>query len=96
MSPRHVPSSSTLGGIPISDGQATVGFVSVRLTDLPPNIAAVVRSARAELGDHPSQGRPKAVIDDPDLRQWVRDFADSGDLAAAIREVAADDPDLAG
>jgi hypothetical protein len=69
--------------------------VSVRLTDLPPNIAAVVRSARAELGHQPSHGRPKAVTEDADLRQWVREFVDSGELAAAIQEISADDPDLA-
>jgi hypothetical protein len=70
------------------------GEVSGRLTDLPPGRAAAVRTAR-ELRQVVSQGRPKPVIEDKELRDWVREFAESGELGAAINDVVADDPDLA-
>jgi hypothetical protein len=71
-------------------------WASIRPTDLPSPIAEAVRSARAEIGQLPKLGRPKPVIDDGELRQWIQEFSNSGDLAAAIIEVAAEDADLAG
>jgi hypothetical protein len=73
-----------------------LGMGATRLTDLPPNLAAAVRLSGAELPLVRSYGRPEPVINDAKLREWLREFSDSGALATAIEDLAANDPDLAG
>ena len=75
----------------------TIYGVSVKLSDLPPALAEAVRVARATLLPvSASHGLPEPVITDPDLRDWVREYSRSGELAAAIADVARSDADLAG
>jgi hypothetical protein len=68
--------------------------VTAKLTDLPSKLAEAVRVARADLPEITVHGRPEPVITDPALREWIQEFTASGELAAAIQDIAANDPDL--
>jgi hypothetical protein len=67
--------------------------MTVDLATLPAPLAEAVRAARSR-----RQGfTPKPFSrrqPDPELRAWAREVIESGDLATAIAEVAAEDPDL--
>lgn len=70
--------------------------MATKLTQLPAEVAVAVRHARSHVGILPTSGRPAPVIDDVELRSWIREFSESGELAAAIRDVEATDSDLVG
>jgi hypothetical protein len=69
--------------------------VSVDLEALPVSLADAVIAARARLRrvDH-ERGSFELRTPDPVIGEWVRESIDSGELAAALRDVAAGDPDL--
>lgn len=77
----------------VAEVVGTIVVVTVDLATLPAPLADAVRAAR---------GRRKGFVPqpfvrrhpDPDVRTWAREVIESGDLEAAIAEVAASDPDL--
>ena len=69
--------------------------MTAKLADLPAKLAEAVRTARADLPEMKAHGRPAPMITDPALREWIREFSASGELAAAIQDIAANDADLA-
>ena len=69
--------------------------MSTTLADLPSTLADAVQMARAALPSRPRYGLPTPVITDPELRAWVAEYSSSGELAKALADVAASDPDLA-
>ncbi len=69
--------------------------MTAKLANLPAKLAEAVRTARADLPEFKVHGRPEPVIVDPALREWVREFSSSGELAAAIQDIASNDADLA-
>ena len=69
------------------------GDVSVDLDQLPSDLADAVRRARLRLPA--GTVRPfRAFEVDADIRAWAIELVRSGELRAAIDEVAASDPDL--
>jgi hypothetical protein len=68
--------------------------MTVDLDALPTDLARTIRAARLRRGDVPS----KPFISngpDPVIGEWAKAILASGELDAAIAEVAASDPDLA-
>lgn len=71
----------------------TLEVVTVDLGTLPAGLANAVKTARdRRRGFVPEPFSPREP--DAALRAWARDVVRSGELAAAIAEVAAEDPDL--
>ena len=70
------------------------GSVTVDLDTLPSELARTIRAARLRRGVI----TPKPFIStgpDPIIGEWAKSIITSGELDAAIAEVAASDPDLA-
>ena len=69
------------------------GHVTVDLDLLPPELARSVRAARRRRGEVVVKPFVSKGID-PVIGDWAKSIVDSGELDAAIAEVAASDPDL--
>lgn len=77
----------------VARGAGSIGAVTVDLATLPAPLADAVRAARARRrGVVPARFTRRSP--DPAVREWARAVIESGELAAAIAEVAAEDPDL--
>lgn len=70
--------------------------MATKLTELPAEVAAVERHARSQVGILPTSGQPDPIIEGVELRSWIREFSESGELAVPIRDVEATDSDLVG
>lgn len=68
--------------------------MTVDLDTLPPELARSVRAARRRRGDVVVKPFVSKGLD-PVIGEWAKSIVASGDLDAAIAEVAASDPDLA-
>jgi hypothetical protein len=68
--------------------------VTVDLDALPADLARAVRAARHRRGDRPVKAHVSKGPD-PLIGDWAKHLVESGELDAAIAEVAASDPDLA-
>jgi hypothetical protein len=76
-----------------TEDASIITLVTVDLATLPSPLADAVRAARERrrgFAPEPFTRRDP----DPVLREWAREVIESGDLEAAIAEVAASDPDL--
>ena len=68
--------------------------MTVDLDALPKDLARAVRAARLRRGDRPVTPHVSKGPD-PLIGAWAKNLVESGELDAAIAEVAASDPDLA-
>ena len=68
--------------------------MTVDLDTLPPELARSVRAARRRRGDVVVKPFVSKGLD-PVIGEWAKSIVASGELDAAIAEVAASDPDLA-
>ena len=71
-----------------------IGHMTVDLDTLPAELARSVRSARRRRGDVVVKPFVSKGVD-PVIGEWAKSLVASGDLDAAIVEIAASDPDLA-
>lgn len=67
--------------------------MAIRHADLPQPLASAVARARAQVSVRSTIFQRREI--DPAIVVWVNDAIASGDLAEAIAEVAAADPELA-
>ena len=70
-----------------------VGAVTVDLDTLPAELARSVRAARRRHGNVDTKALVSKGLD-PVIGVWAKSLIASGDLDAAIAEIAASDPDL--
>ena len=67
--------------------------MTVDLDVLPPKLARSVRAARRRRGEVVAKPFVSKGLD-PVIGEWAKSIVESGELDAAIAEVAASDPDL--
>ena len=67
--------------------------MTVDLDTLPPELARSVRAARRRRGEVVAKPFVSKGLD-PVIGEWAKSIVASGELDAAIAEVAASDPDL--